>query len=119
MQLSIRFIVCSFGIASTATTAAATFASEMTKLLFVALTSAAGLATGCAAHCCSPSIGWSSAGGSRLRFQSRAEGPAATATFLKASSAEPDIAAAIATADCLAAKEPDWPSATKKTGSFS
>jgi hypothetical protein len=55
--LSIRFIVCSLGIASTATTASTTSASEMTKLLIVAARSVAGLVADCAAHCCSPSTG--------------------------------------------------------------
>jgi hypothetical protein len=77
MQLSIRFIVCSFGIASTATTVA-TFASEMTKLLFVAVQLVAGLVADCAVHCCSPSTGWSSAEGSMPRFWSPAGGPTAT-----------------------------------------
>lgn len=68
MQLSFSFIVCSFGIASTATTTSATSASVTTKLLIVAAWSAAILVADCVVHCCSPSTGWSSVEGSRLRF---------------------------------------------------
>ena len=80
MQFSIRFIVCSFGIASTATTAA-TFASEMTRLLFVVVQPVVGSSTDCCAArlCCSPSTGSFSAKGSKVRFWSQDFGERVTA----------------------------------------
>ncbi len=99
MQLSIRFIVCSLSIASTATTASTTSASEMTKLLIVA----AHFVADCAAHCCSPSTGWSSEVGSKLRSWSPAGEPTTTivVTSLEASSVRPDTTAAKVAVDCF------------------
>jgi hypothetical protein len=111
MQLSIRFIVCSLSIASTATTASTTSASEMTKLLIVAARSVAGLVADCAAHCCSPSTGWSSVVGSKLRSWSPAGEPTTTivVTSLEASSVRPDIAATRVATDCFVVVTLDCP----------
>jgi len=120
MQLSIRFIVCSFGIASTATTAA-TFESEMTKLLFVAAQLVAGLVADCAVHCCSPLTGWSSAEGSKLRFWSPTAEPAATTVVasLEEFSTGQGTITGLAAAGCSVAVRSDLTTAVVIAGSSS